>query len=90
MFGDQTAVNYAVMFRFSIVGFMTSGLFLGRQYFDYVYTIIALICVLKRVSTETWSQEMTLRGSLSDEEDAEEGEEGESQELEFLTGAGAQ
>ena len=42
-------VNYANMFRFSVVGFMTSGMFLGRAYFDYFFTIVACAVILKRI-----------------------------------------
>ncbi len=55
--GDETAVCYANMFRFSLVGFLTSGLFLGRAYFDYFYTIIACIVVLKKVCFEAWREQ---------------------------------
>jgi hypothetical protein len=48
--GDEMTASYANMFCFSLVGFLVSGLFLGRQYFDYLYTIIACIVVLKRVA----------------------------------------
>jgi putative inorganic carbon (HCO3(-)) transporter len=68
MHGDEVAANYANMFRFSLVGFLTSGLFLGRAYFDYYYTIIACIVVLKNVVFAT-AQEASL-----DENDAEEEE----------------
>ena len=47
--GDQVVVNYANMFRFSVVGFMTSGMFLGRAYFDYFFTIVACAVILKRI-----------------------------------------
>lgn len=53
--GDEVAASYAQMYRFSLVGFLTSGLFLGRAYFDYLYTILALIVVLRRVCFERWA-----------------------------------
>jgi hypothetical protein len=48
------AVSYAKMFRFSLVGFLTCGLFLGRAYFDYYFAIVAFIVILKRVSFASW------------------------------------
>lgn len=47
--GASRVVSYANMFRFSLVGFLTSGLFLGRAYFDYFFTIVACIVILKQV-----------------------------------------
>lgn len=47
--GDYVAVHYANMFRFSLVGFLTSGAFLGRAYFDYFFTIVACIAALERI-----------------------------------------
>ena len=54
--GDERAVAYAVMFRFSLVGFLTSGLFLGRAYFDYYFAIVACITVLKHICEEDWAE----------------------------------
>lgn len=47
--GDQSIVYYANMFRFSLVGFLASGAFLGRAYFDYFFTIVACIAALERI-----------------------------------------
>ena len=55
-YGDVEIVNYANMFRFSVVGFLTSGIFLGRAYFDYFFTIIACAVVLQRVAELHWSR----------------------------------
>jgi probable O-glycosylation ligase (exosortase A-associated) len=53
--GDRVVVNYVHMFRFSLVGFLVSGLFLGRAYFDYFFTILACISVLKRMCLLEWA-----------------------------------
>lgn len=53
-FGDLQIWRYATMFRFSLVGFLTSGVFLGRAYFDYFFAIVACIAILNRVSRERW------------------------------------
>jgi probable O-glycosylation ligase (exosortase A-associated) len=50
-----TIINYAKMFQFSMVGFLTSGLFLGRAYFDYFFTIIACLVILKSVCLDEWA-----------------------------------
>ena len=55
-YGDEAAVNYANMFSFSLLAFLTSGLFLGRAYFDYFFTIVACIIVLKRVCFAQWAE----------------------------------
>jgi putative inorganic carbon (hco3(-)) transporter len=54
--GDEIAANYANMFRFALVGFLVSGFFLGRAYFDYYYTLIACIVVLRQMCRTSWSQ----------------------------------
>ena len=54
--GDEVAANYANMFCFSLVGFLVSGAFLGRQYFDYLFTILACMIVLKRACLLRWSE----------------------------------
>lgn len=59
---DTVIANYARMFNFSLVAFLTSGMFLGRAYFDYFFTIVACLTVLERVATRQWaarSEEVT-------------------------------
>ena len=90
-FEDPVAVHYARMFRYSMVGFLVSGLFLGRQYFDYFYTILACIVVLKGLCLEAWR-----RGELLDGGMAEESRDGEDEQADeggawpAQIGAGAQ
>jgi putative inorganic carbon (HCO3(-)) transporter len=48
--GDIMVINYTNMFRLGMLGFLVSGLFLGRAYFDYFFTFIACIVILKRLS----------------------------------------
>lgn len=57
---DHTALCYANMFRFSIVGFLASGTFLGRAYFDYFFTIVACIAALKRLCAVRWAESATV------------------------------
>jgi putative inorganic carbon (hco3(-)) transporter len=55
--GDAVAANYANMFCFSLVGFLISGFFLGRQYFDYLFTILACVIALKRACLMRWNEQ---------------------------------
>jgi hypothetical protein len=45
---------YGNMFLFSIIGFLASGTFLGRAYFDYYFSIVACLVILKRVCEAEW------------------------------------
>ena len=42
--------SYASALRFSMVGFLASGAFLGRAYFDYFFVIVAGIAILNRLA----------------------------------------
>jgi len=53
--GDSLVLTYANMFRFSLIGFLTSGIFLGRAYFDYFFTIVACLAALERIARERWA-----------------------------------
>jgi len=55
--GDHVAMCYANMFRISLVGFLASGTFLGRAYFDYVFSIIGCLVVLKQVCETQWRED---------------------------------
>jgi putative inorganic carbon (hco3(-)) transporter len=52
---DNEVALYALMFQLSLVGFLTCGLFLGRAYFDYYFTIVACVIVLDRVAKDRWA-----------------------------------
>jgi probable O-glycosylation ligase (exosortase A-associated) len=54
---DPMIEHYANMFRFSLIGFLTSGFFLGRAYFDYYFTVVACIVILGRVARQNWMEE---------------------------------
>jgi probable O-glycosylation ligase (exosortase A-associated) len=54
-FGDERVVLYANMFRFSILGFLTAGAFLGRSYFDYYFAVVACIVALNRAARQEWA-----------------------------------
>jgi probable O-glycosylation ligase (exosortase A-associated) len=66
LYGDSMVLAYANMFRFSMVGFLTSGFFLGRAYFDYYFSIVACLAALERVARKEWAQ------SLVEADEAEE------------------
>jgi putative inorganic carbon (hco3(-)) transporter len=50
--GDSFTLSYALMLEFSLVGFLVSGMFLGRAYFDYFFTLVACIAVLRQLPKE--------------------------------------
>ncbi len=54
--GDEATRIYSVMLRFSLIGFLVSGAFLGRAYFDYYFTLVACCAILKRLSQDDSSQ----------------------------------
>ena len=58
--GDEIADHYAKMLQFSIIAFLTSGLFLGRQYFDYFMTLVACVAILKRSCMVSWNRDHQL------------------------------
>ena len=72
-YGDLLVVNYSGMFMFSLVGFMASGIFLGRAYFDYYFSIFACVVILEKVARDRW------RDALSQDADEEDEEIGEAQ-----------
>jgi probable O-glycosylation ligase (exosortase A-associated) len=76
-YGDQVIIHYVNMFRFSMLGFLTSGVFLGRAYFDYFFTIVACIAILKRVGRERWAEHEN--GAAAEDETEPAIEEGASQ-----------
>ena len=71
--GDHVVLAYANMFRYSLIGFLTSGVFLGRAYFDYFFSIVACLAALEIASHRAWAHQ--------DEEAEEENEEEEEEEL---------
>jgi probable O-glycosylation ligase (exosortase A-associated) len=68
---DHIASSYAEMLQFSIIAFLASGTFLGRAYFDYYFTLVACIVILKRVSKTAW-REGTVLGQEEEEQHEEE------------------
>jgi len=68
--GDDLVANYANMFTISIIGFLISGFFLGRQYFDYMFTIVACVIALKRTVAGRW-REQDEEAEAPPEEDAD-------------------
>jgi putative inorganic carbon (hco3(-)) transporter len=52
---DREVSYYAQMFELSLVGFLISGIFLGRAYFDYFFTIVACVIILDRAARDRWA-----------------------------------
>ncbi len=75
LYGDDRALAYSHMFRLSMVGFLTSGLFLGRAYFDYYFTVVACIIVLRHICEQSWAEGYVIGETTPHiEEDADAGE----------------
>ena len=53
--GDDDIRQYATMFQVSLIGFLISGTFLGRAYFDYFFAIVACISILDLCARERWA-----------------------------------
>ena len=52
--GDEKSAHYANMLRFSLIGFLANGAFVGRTYFDFYFIIVACTAILKQVCREQW------------------------------------
>jgi probable O-glycosylation ligase (exosortase A-associated) len=57
--GDPQVAHYAQMFQLSLIGFLISGTFLGRAYFDYFFTVVACIVILDRAARDRWAVKAT-------------------------------
>ena len=68
---DPVVVSYTNMFRFSLLGFLASGTFLGRAYFDYFFTIVACLIVLERVARQKWTRNLETENQTAMEADDE-------------------
>ena len=49
-------MQYADMLCFSMMGFLVSGAFLGRAYFDYLFTIVGCCAILRRTAFDRWQE----------------------------------
>ena len=56
VYDDERIEAYGNALRVSLVGFVVSGAFLGRAYFDYYFTIIACAVILKALSRSQESE----------------------------------
>jgi probable O-glycosylation ligase (exosortase A-associated) len=66
--GDEQSAHYANMLRFSLVGFLASGTFLGHAYFDFYFTIVACTAILKQVCHEEWARSADMEEDLEPDE----------------------
>jgi putative inorganic carbon (hco3(-)) transporter len=57
---DRQVAQYAQMLQLSLVGFLVSGIFLGRAYFDYYFTIVACVVILDRASRDRWAAQVSV------------------------------
>jgi probable O-glycosylation ligase (exosortase A-associated) len=56
-YGDAESAHYANILRFSLVGFLVSGAFLGRAYFDFYFSLVACVAILKQQCEAGWAEE---------------------------------
>jgi probable O-glycosylation ligase (exosortase A-associated) len=50
--GDKQTQEYALMIQIGLIGFLVTGAFLGRAYFDYYFTFVAVAVMLKHICQE--------------------------------------
>lgn len=68
--GDAVVAIYSLMFQLSLIGFLFSGIFLGRAYFDYYFSIVACVAIMSRVSRDRWREERVVTAPLADVDNA--------------------
>jgi putative inorganic carbon (HCO3(-)) transporter len=64
---DEQIEAYGNALRVSLVGFMVSGAFLGRAYFDYYFTIVACAVILKTLCA-SYEREMPFIEAVVEEQ----------------------
>ena len=69
-YDDRRSLYYAYMLQFSLIGFLVSGAFLGRAYFDLYFSLVAAVAILRQLCREEWADPQEL-----DEGDVTPGEE---------------
>ena len=55
IYGDERSICYANMLRFALIGFLVSGAFLGRAYFDFFFSIVACVAILRQLCLAEWA-----------------------------------
>jgi probable O-glycosylation ligase (exosortase A-associated) len=66
--GDEESAHWVHMLQYSLICFLTSGAFLGRAYFDFYFTIVACIAILKQVCREEWAASADAEEGLEEDE----------------------
>ena len=59
-------MQYCDMLRFSLIAFLSSGIFLGRAYFDYLFLIVAAFGILAQSVRDDWANEDAMLAEESD------------------------
>jgi putative inorganic carbon (HCO3(-)) transporter len=67
--GDEEAIDYAHILRFSLIGFLGAGAFLGRTYFDFYFMIVACTAILRQVCREEWAADADSEEEGADDAD---------------------
>jgi probable O-glycosylation ligase (exosortase A-associated) len=55
-YGDLQSGYYANIIRFSLIGFLVSGAFLGRAYFDFYFSLVACVAILRQQCEARWAE----------------------------------
>jgi hypothetical protein len=58
--GDDDVAHYADMLQLSLIAFLVSGIFLGRAYFDYYFTIVACVTILDWAARDRWAADVAV------------------------------
>jgi putative inorganic carbon (HCO3(-)) transporter len=66
---DSLSASYANMLRLSLAGFLASGAFLGRGYFDLLFTIVACVAILRHLFWTNPPEPTNEEVSLADAEE---------------------
>jgi probable O-glycosylation ligase (exosortase A-associated) len=66
--GDEEIASYAHVLRLSLIGFLATGAFLGRTYFDFYFMIVACTAILGQVSREDWTTNADMEEELAERE----------------------
>jgi probable O-glycosylation ligase (exosortase A-associated) len=64
-YGDSHTAVLADTLPLCLVGFLSSGAFLGRAYFDYFFALVACIAILKRLCQSHWAANQAAEDEIS-------------------------
>lgn len=71
IYKDQNLASYGAMLQFSILGFLVSGAFLGRAYFDYFFLLVGCTMILRRLCQFDVIESAFSEAELSEQDDSD-------------------